>query len=107
MDDEVIETTTYFEYETEQRHAKFEGRMYFTIAQINRLGGLKRVEKIGEYLLYDALNIYTFEWGASISGFRRVPDHSPSKYGDYLIHDVYGGHVYQGSMKYVWKEGEA
>ena len=107
MDEEVIEFTTYFEYETEHRQVKFEGRMYFTIAQINRLGGLQRVQKIGEYLLYDTQNIYTFEWGRSISGFRHVPDQPPSQYGTYMIHDVYHDHVYKGSMKYVWKEGEA
>jgi hypothetical protein len=105
MDEEVIEFTTYFEYEQEHRQVKFEGRMYFTIAQINRLGGLQRVQKIGEYLLYDTKHIYSFQWQRSISGFRRVPDHAPTKYGDYLIHDVYGNHIYRGSMKYVWKEG--
>jgi hypothetical protein len=79
--------------------------MYFTIAQINRLGGLQKIQKIGEYLLYDTQNIYTFEWGRSIAGFRRVPDHAPTRYGDYMLHDVYRDKVYRGSMKYVWKEG--
>jgi hypothetical protein len=97
----VIEFTFYFDYEKENRRAKFEARVYLTLQQINTLGGLEKISRHLEYLLYDALNIYTFEWDSGVMGYQHV-DRKPTKFGTWVVHDVYGGGVYQGSMKYAY-----
>lgn len=97
----VVEFTFYFNYEKAHRNVKFEARVYLTLQQIQALGGLENIYRHLEYLLYDTLNIYTFEWDSGVIGYRHV-DKEPSKYGTWVVHDVNEGKVYQGSMKYAY-----
>jgi len=101
LQDSVVEFTFYFDYEKAHRHVKFEARVYLTMWQIQALGGLENIYRHLEYLLYDTLDIYTFEWDSGVIGYRQV-DKEPSRYGTWVVHDVYGGGVYQGSMKYAY-----
>ena len=97
----VVEFTSYFDYEKAHRHVKFEARVYLTLPQVKALGGLQTLYWVLEDLLYDALNIYSFEWDRGVIGYRHV-DRKPTKYGSWVVHDVYGGGVWQGSMKFAY-----
>jgi hypothetical protein len=97
----VIEFACYFNYEKENRRAKFEARAYLTLQQIQTLGGLENLYRLLEYLLYDALDIYTFEWDSGVIGYQHV-EREPTKFGTWVVHDVNEGRVYQGSMKYAY-----
>jgi hypothetical protein len=98
----VVEFTFYFDYEKAHRHVKFEARVYLTMRQIHVLGGLENIYRHLEYLLYDTLDIYTFEWDSGVIGYRHV-DKKPTRYGSWIVHQVYGGSgKWEGSMKYAY-----
>jgi hypothetical protein len=98
----VVEFTFYFDYEKQNRHVKFEARVYLTQWQVQALGGLENIYRFLENLLFDVLDIYTFSWDRGVIGYRHV-DREPSKYGTWVVHDVITGHVWQGSMKYAYR----
>lgn len=101
LQESMIEFTFYFDYNKEHRHVKFEARVYLTMWQIQALGGLENISRFWEDLLYDTLGIYAFEWDRGIIGYRHV-DRKPSEYGTWVVHDVLGGGVWRGSMKYAY-----
>jgi hypothetical protein len=97
----VVEFTFYFDYEKQNRRVKFEARVYLTLVQIQALGGSESIFRLWEDLLYDTLGIYAYEWDKGVLGYRHV-DKEPTKYGTWVIHDVYSRKVWRGSMKYAY-----
>jgi hypothetical protein len=101
VQESVVEFTFWFEYEKRAHHVKFEARVYLSLWQVQALGGLQSIYRLWEDLLYDTLGIYSYEFDRGVIGYRHV-DKKPSKYGTWVLHDVYGRRVYHGSMKYAY-----
>jgi hypothetical protein len=103
----LLEFTMYFDYESAHRHTKFEARIRMTIGQLAEFGGMYKLQRVTDDILYDVCGIQSEAFDKSTLGFRFV-EGQRSQFGTYKIHDVYGGHVYLkgdkwGSMEYVWR----
>jgi hypothetical protein len=105
--DSLLECTMYFDYSSDRKQTKFEARVRMTIGQLVRFGGMNKLQRRMDDMLYDLLGIQSEDFDKTTIGFC-VVEEQPTRYGSWKLHDVHTGRVYPkgdpwGSMEYVWR----
>ena len=104
-EDQLVEITINYRYESRHRSSQFQGRVRMTRRQIE-IVGLQRIRMALDDILYDNV-IPTEEFDKVVVGMQAVSG-QPTRYGTFKIYDMKSRFKVPksdewGSLKYAWR----